>query len=197
MKLVNYKLQTQIELLSEEKSKTYFKDYLNNILEDETKPYYQKADYIGLCLNELKNKIDYVNSNIKEFQEHKKRLTESLNIARELVANALINNGIDRLDGNVISSLTISKASSKIKQKIVIKDEKSLLNLGYVKFELDTEALEKDLTSKDKLKELNQFVCIESSNIKTPAKVKINNKKSSINQQADELINIVQNKLIA
>ena len=42
MKLVNYALQTQIEYLAEEKSNNFFKEYLQSILEDTSKPYYQE-----------------------------------------------------------------------------------------------------------------------------------------------------------
>ena len=74
MKLVNYALQTQIEYLAEEKSNNFFKEYLQSILEDTSKPYYQRADYIGLSLNEKKNKIDTLASDISELQTLKKRL---------------------------------------------------------------------------------------------------------------------------
>ena len=74
MKLVNYKLQNQIEYLSDEKTNSFFKEYLQGILEDTSKPYYQRADYIGLSLNEIKNKIDTLASDISELQTLKKRL---------------------------------------------------------------------------------------------------------------------------
>ena len=50
MKLVNYQLQTQIEYLGENKTNNFFKEYLQSILEDTSKPYYQRADYIGLSM---------------------------------------------------------------------------------------------------------------------------------------------------
>ena len=74
MKLVNYQLQTQIEYLGENKTNSHFKDYLKSVLEDTSKPYYQRADYIGLSLNEIKNKIDTLASDISELQTLKKRL---------------------------------------------------------------------------------------------------------------------------
>ncbi|MDN5094780.1 hypothetical protein [Aliarcobacter butzleri] len=48
MRLVNYKLQTQMENLNENSDNKYFKEYLKSILEDPNTPYFQKADYIGL-----------------------------------------------------------------------------------------------------------------------------------------------------
>ena len=197
MKLINYQLQTQIENLGEDKSKQYFTDYLHNILEDESKPYYQKADYVGLSLNTLKSKIDYLNNDIKELQQLKKKLSSALDIGKEITAQVLIENGIDRIDGNIISSLTLTKPTTKTKDTLTIINEKELMNLGYVKFELDTEAIEKALTTQEGLTELKDYVSVNSTTTNIPAKVKINTKRTSINTQADELLSIVENKLAA
>lgn len=132
MKLINYQLQTQIETLSEIKSQEFFKDYIQDILEDESKPYYQKADYVGLSLNTLKSKINDIASNIKELQALKKRLTESLDIARILTADVLTKNGVDRIDGNIISSITLSKPTTKTKDTLTIKDNQAVMGLGCV-----------------------------------------------------------------
>lgn len=78
MKLVNYALQQQIEYLSEDKSKLHFKEYLQSILEDTSKPYYQRCDYVGLSLNELKSKIDTLAKDISELQTYKKSLVQHL-----------------------------------------------------------------------------------------------------------------------
>ena len=102
MKLVNYQLQTQIEYLIDDKPNNFFKEYLQGILEDTSKPYYQRADYIGLSLNEIKSKIDTLTSDISDLQALKKRLNSALEIAKELTANVFLENGIDRIDGNII-----------------------------------------------------------------------------------------------
>jgi len=195
MKLVNYQLQTQMEQLNEEKSNNYFKDYLTSILEDDTKPYYQKCDYVGLSLNEIKNKIDLLSSDIKELQAFKKRLSSSLDIAKELVANVFKSNGIDRIDGNIVSSLTLSKPLTKTKTDISILDEQEVMKLGYVKFSPDIEAIEKAMKSDMGKKELSEFVTIVKITTTTPAKVKVNTKRlsvpsNSVNNVVDEIITI-------
>ena len=156
MKLVNYQLQTQIEYLGENKTNSHFKDYLKSVLEDTSKPYYQRADYIGLSLNEIKSKIDTLTSDISDLQALKKRLNSALEIAKELTANVFLENGIDRIDGNIISSLTLTNSTSKTKDEILIKDENALINLGYVKFSVDIDAVEKALQTKEGRKELLQ-----------------------------------------
>ena len=192
MKLVNYALQTQIEYLAEEKPNNFFKEYLQGILEDTSKPYYQRADYIGLSLNEIKNKIDTLSSDISELQALKKKLTSALDIAKVQVAEIFASNGIDRIDGNIISSLTLSNATSKTKDEIIIKNEDALINLGYVKFSVDLEAVEKALSTKEGKKELKKFVDVTPITISTPAKIKVNTKRTSANNtqtvETDEIL---------
>jgi len=190
MKLVNYQLQTQIEQLSETKSQKFFKEYLQNILEDESKPYYQKADYVGLSLNELKNKIDYLAQNIQELQAYKKKLSSSLDIAKVITAEVLENNGVDRIDGGIISSITLSKETSKVKETLTIKDEKAVMGLGHVQFEPDTESILKAMKTKEGKEELSKFVSISSDTIITPSKIKINTKRTSANTDTEEILTI-------
>ena len=177
MKLVNYTLQNQIEALNDSKPKQHFKEYLKTILEDENKPYYSKADYVGLSLNELKNKIDDISTSIKELQSYKKKLSSALDIAKTITAEVLLENGIDRIDGNIISSLTISKPSSKTKTTIKVLDEQAVMGLGYVKFEPDIEAIQKALQTKKGKDELEHLVSIDITTSTTPPKVKINTKR--------------------
>lgn len=192
MKLVNYALQNQIEYLSEEKSKQHFKEYLQSILEDTSKPYYQRADYIGLSLNEIKNKVDCLSKDIQELQSYKKKLTSALDIAKSQVAEIFASNGIDRMDGNIISSLTIQKSTTKEKNIINILDENKLMGLGFVKFSVDVEAVEKHLSTKQGAKELKGLVEITPLSVTTPAKVKVNTKRVSANNvemiETDEIL---------
>ncbi len=187
MKLINYQLQTQIEYLADDKPNNFFKEYLQSILEDTSKPYYQRADYIGLSLNEIKSKIDTLTSDISDLQALKKRLNSALEIAKELTANIFLENGIDRIDGNIISSLTLTNPTSKTKDEIFIKDENAVINLGYVKFSVDIDAVEKALTTKEGKKELKKFVDVTAITISTPAKIKVNTKRVSANNTQTEV----------
>ena len=199
MKLVNYQLQAQIEYLGENKPNNFFKEYLQSILEDTSKPYYQRADYIGLSLNEIKSKIDTLTSDISDLQALKKKLNSALEIAKELTANVFLENGIDRIDGNIISSLTLTNATSKTKDEILIKDEKTLINLGYVKFSVDLEAVEKALQTKEGKKELKKLVEVMPITVITPAKIKVNTKRTSVNNveaiEVDEILVIEEQQV--
>lgn len=179
MKLVNYALQQQIEYLSEEKSKQHFKEYLQSILEDTSTPYFQRCDYVGLSLNKLKSKIDTLTKDISELQEYKKKLSSALDIAKELTAEVFINNGIDRIDGNIISSLTLTKPSITTKNKITILKSNELMGLGYVKFSVDDEAIARVVEeNSDALKDLESYISIEKIETINPVKVKVNTKRA-------------------
>ena len=199
MKLVNYQLQTQIEYLGENKTSNFFKEYLQGILEDTSKPYYQRADYIGLSLNEIKSKIDTLTSDISDLQALKKKLSNALEIAKVQVAEIFIGNGIDRIDGNIISSLTLTNPTSKTKDEILIKDEKTLINLGYVKFSVDLEAVELALQTKEGKKELKKLVDVMPITVTTPAKIKVNTKRTSVNNveaiEVDEILVIEEQQV--
>lgn len=190
MKLVNYQLQTQIEYLSDEKSTHFFKEYLQSILEDTAKPYYQRADYVGLSLQELKTKINILSKDITELQQLKKRLSIALELAKEITAEVFIANGIDRMDGTIISSLTLTKASTKTKKSIKVLNANAVMGLGYVKFEPDLEAIEKALETEKGSKELEQLVTVSSTTITIPPKIKVNMKRTSEGTATEELLTI-------
>ncbi|MCT7506995.1 hypothetical protein [Aliarcobacter cryaerophilus] len=198
MKLVNYQLQTQIEYLSDENKSNneFFKKYLQSILEDTSKPYYQRADYIGLSMQEIKSKIDTLSSDISELQALKKKLSNALEIAKVQVAEIFASNGIDRIDGNIISSLTLTNPTTKTKDEILIKNEEALINLGYVKFSVDLEAVEKALQTKEGKKELKKYIDVIPLTVSTPAKIKVNTKRAAVNNtqtlETDEILVIEQ-----
>ena len=181
MKLVNFQLQTQIEYLSEGKTNSHFREYLQSILEDTSKPYYTRCDYIGLSLQGITSKISTIAKDIKELQALKQRYSESLEIAKEITAEMFISNGIDRIDGNILSSLTLIAPTTKTKTDITILNEKEVMQLGYVKFEVDVDAVKVALETKEGQEELKELVNVITITEETPAKVKINQKRTANN----------------
>ena len=178
MKLVNYKLQTQMENLNVDSTNLHFKEYLKSILEDSNTPYFQKADYIGLSLQEIASKIEYIGTDIRELQAYKKKLQTALTLAKELVADVFIQNGVDRVDGNLISSLTLQAESISTKSDVVILDENKVMGLGYVKFTPDIEAIKIALETSKGKKELEGLVSVITETTTIKPKVKVNSKKA-------------------
>jgi peptidyl-tRNA hydrolase len=167
----------------------WFKDYLRGVLESE-KSYFEKADYIAYSINQIQNKIDYISNEIKELQTIKKNLTNVKEIALEITATVLAEYGIDKLEGATISSITITPESSKSKDVVTIKDDNAVMGLGFVSFSVDMEAVEKAITSKEGLDELKEFIEVNTFKTIIPAKIKINNKRTSANTEinVDEIL---------
>ncbi|MDX4037860.1 siphovirus Gp157 family protein [Aliarcobacter skirrowii] len=186
MKLVNYKLQTQMENLNEDSTNQYFKEYLKSILEDSNTPYFQKADYIGLSLQEIASKIEYIGTDIRELQAYKKKLQTALALAKELVADVFISNGVDRVDGNLISSLTLQAESISTKSDVVILDENKVMGLGYVKFTPDIEAIKIAINTAKGKKELEGLVSVITETTTIKPKVKVNSKKAINNTNSTQ-----------
>ena len=192
MKMTNYRLQTEIENLKTDKTE-WFKNYVRQVLES-NKPYYAKADYIGLSIKELDNKISYIADDIKELQALKKNLTLAKNTALEATAEVLSEYGIDRLDGTAISSITITPSKTKTKETFKILDEDALMQLGFCKVVIDEEAVKDAMLTVEGMNEIDKFVEVGLTTEKTAAKIKVNPKRGSSNNQATELLNLVDSQ---
>ena len=190
MELKKYRLQSEMENLKQG-NEEWFKDYVRGVLES-NKPYFEKADYIAYSINQISNKIDYISNEIKELQELKKSLNNSKELAMQITASILTNEyGISKLESGVaISSITVTPEKSKTSQVITIKNEEAVLGLGYVSFIPDYSAIEVDLVKKSKgeLKELMQFIEVNTITETIPEKIKINNKKAVNSTKSDEII---------
>lgn len=190
MELKKYRLQSEMENLKQG-NEEWFKDYVRGVLES-NKPYFEKADYIAYSINQISNKIDYISNEIKELQELKKSLNNSKELAMQITASILTNEyGISKLESGVaISSITVTPEKSKTSQVITIKNEQAVLGLGYVSFIPDYSAIEVDLVKKSKaeLKELMQFIEVNTITEIMPEKIKINNKKAVNSTKSDEII---------
>jgi hypothetical protein len=195
MKMTNYRLQTEIENIKTDKQE-WFKDYVRQVLES-NKPYHAKADYLGLSIKEIDNKIEYLSADIKEMTALKKSLTQAKATALEATATVLEEYGIDRLDGTVISSITITPAKTKIKDTLKIINKDELIKLGYFNIVVDEASVKEAMTTLQGMNEIDKFVEVGIVSEELPAKIKVNAKRSSSNNQAIELLNLVENQQVA
>ena len=192
MKMTNYRLQTEIENIKEDKQE-WFKNYVRQVLES-NKPYHAKADYIGLSVKELDNKISYISDDIKELQALKKNLTSAKATALEATATVLSEYGIDRLDGTSISSITITPKKTKLKESFKIIDSDALIKLGYFSVVVDEQAVKEAMLTVEGMDTIDEFVEVGVVSEETPAKIKVNPRRNSSNNQATELLNLVDSQ---
>ena len=195
MKTTNYRLQTEIENLTPLSQRDWFKNYVIEVLESD-KPYHVKADYIGLSFQELQNKIDYLSSDIKELQALKKSLSQSKLLGQEVTASILSTYGIDRLDGTSISSITITPQKTKLKETFKITDAEALIKLGFYTVIVDESSVKAEMLTVEGMDAIDKFVEVGVTSEEVPAKIKVNARKSSSNNQATELLNLVILKLL-
>jgi len=190
MKMTNYRLQTEMEHIKPDNTE-WFKNYIRQVLESD-KPYHVKTDYIGLSIKEIDNKIEYLSNDIKEMQSLKKSLQNAKAVALEATASVLVEYGIDRLDGTAISSITITPPKTKTKETFKITDEDALMQLGFCKVVLDEQAVKDAMLTVEGMDEIDKFVEVGITTEEIPAKIKVNPKRNSTNNQASELLSLVK-----
>ena len=192
MKMTNYRLQTEIENIKEDKQE-WFKNYVRQVLES-NKPYHAKADYIGLSIKEIENKVSYISDDIKELQALKKSLTTAKTTALEATATVLAEYGIDRLDGTSISSITITPQKTKLKETFKVTDADALIKLGYFSVVVDEASVKEAMSSLEGMNEIDKFVEVGISKEEVPVRIKVNARRGSANNQATELITLVEHQ---
>ena len=192
MKMTNYRLQTEIENIKTDKQE-WFKDYVRQVLES-NKPYHAKADYIGLSIKEIENKISYISDDIKELQTLKKNLTNAKARALEATATVLAEYGIDRLDGTSISSITITPKKTKLKETFKVINAEALIKLGFYTVVVDETSVKEAMSTLEGMDAIDAFVEVGETSEEVPAKIKVNARRSSSNNQATELLKLVDSQ---
>jgi len=154
----------------------------------------QKADILAFAFTSIDDKIKFVDQQIKDLQDYKKSLKSSSVLAKEIGASVLSEFGISKLEGSLFSSITISKAIKTSKLALSVEDEQALIDLGYYTKVLDEKAilsayLKGTAEEVEELKDHCDFITVEKT---TPAKLRINKKRSSNN---DDYSNVDLNGL--
>lgn len=195
MKMTNYRLQSEMENINPQ-SQEWFKNYIRQVLES-NKPYHAKADYLGLSIQEIQNKIDYLTADIQEMSALKKNLSLAKATALEATAAVLAEYGIDRLDGTSISSITITPQKTKLTETFKIINPDALIKLGYYNVVVDEQSVKDAMLTVDGMNEIDSFVEVGVTTEEIPAKIKVNARRSSSNNQAAELLNLVDSQIAA
>ena len=192
MKMTNYRLQTEMENIKVDKQE-WFKNYVRQVLESE-KPHYVKADYLGLSIQEIQNKINYLTADIQEMTALKKSLTNAKSLALEATAEVLAEYGIDRLDGTAISSITITPKKTKLTETFEIINADALIKLGYYSVVVDEQSVKDAMLTVEGMDEIDKYVEVGITTEDIPAKIKVNAKRSHTNNQATELLSLVDSQ---
>lgn len=109
----------------------------------ETLGAYGVADYVGFVIDSLDDRTKKIDEAIKELQEAKKAINSQTELIKIGVSEWLTENGIDKLQGDVISS--ISTFNKKESYELVVMDEEAVINDGYFKMSIDKTATKQAL----------------------------------------------------
>ncbi len=93
---------------------------LERLQEEERDPGTGLADYIYLATDSIAAQLEELKSLKKQILDREKQLKEQDTSIKEGTADFLLSMGLDKLDGNLVSSITISKGKpATTKQKFV------------------------------------------------------------------------------
>ena len=191
--ITRYPLVAEIENLSvsSDSSLDWFRDTIRNILES-PKETYIKTDSIALSLLDMESRISYIADEIQSMNEIKKKLTLAKNTAQEIIAEVLNEYGVSKIEGVAVSSLSITPEKKTYKEKITVKDERKLMELGYVNFSVDLGSIATDIKDGEKFQELDEYISVDIVETVSSAKVRINKKRASGATQADKLVELAE-----
>jgi len=98
------------------------------------------ADYIGFSISNLESGITRIEDNIKLMQEIRSRAKDQIETIKMGTSKWLLENGVEKIEGDIISSITIMEKVPT--QKVIIEDEK-LIDVSYCKLVADTTLIKK------------------------------------------------------
>jgi len=180
MKTTRYRFEQAVQ---EVKSNTtdWLKDELRSVLESK-KDFTRKADYIGFSILSIDAKVLSLDEEIKELQSLKKNLKSAKEIALTTGAEIFAEYGVEKLEGAGISSITLTKSSTKVKQHLEILNEDALIQAGlYIKV-LDTDAIIKayeGLGSDSDEELVRQYSTLAAEQIVIASKLKVNKRRAT------------------
>ncbi len=139
MKTTRYRFEQAVQEVKADTT-SWLRDEFKAILES-NKDFTRKADYIGFSIASIDDKVASIDEEIKELQEVKKRLKSAKDIALTIGAEVFATYGIEKLEGAGISSITVTKSTTKSKTTLCVINEEALIKLGYFTVSVDEEAV--------------------------------------------------------
>lgn len=132
------------------------------------------ADYIAFSVDNLESQKTQLKLVKAEISEREKHLIAQIERIKEDGATFLLENGVDRLDGLICSSITVSEAKEKTSR--LVETEEFILNISQ-------EELEELLIGLGKAE--RKTVTVEKVSKASPAKLRINKRKIALSEVVD------------
>ena len=129
------------------------------------------ADYIELATTNIADKIAKLKAYKAELSSIQKDEENRLEHIKEQCAVWLENEGVDKLEGLHVSSITINDTAPTVKLKVI--NESYWINLGYCKTTVDETAVKNFLLNTDI--DYSEFATLET--VHNANKIKVNKKR--------------------
>lgn len=160
-------------------SRFRLKERMKEVLESD-KESSRKCDYFGYSFLSLDTKIEIIDEEIKELRGIKERLRVAKEIALDVGAELFGEYGIYKLEGAGISSISVYQPPITSKLAITVINEGQLIEAGFVKKVVDTDAIKEAYLSGQYAELIQAHCTIELQNIEHPKRLRINKRRSSI-----------------
>lgn len=101
------------------------------------------VDYVGYSIDNLQDKIKRIDEAINELRQVKEAVKDQIETVKIGTSKWLSDNGIDKLQGDQVSSITVADKKETI--EVVVDDEEAVINAGFFKMAVDKTALKNAL----------------------------------------------------
>ena len=179
MKTTRYNFEVAVQSAKAD-NKQWLIDEFKAILEAD-KDFTRKADYIGLSIASIDDKVLSLDEEIKELQQLKKQLKSAKDLALEIGAGVFSSYGIEKIEGAGISSITLTKPSTITKTTIKPTDEAKLIEAGFYKKVIDDKAIVRAYEDGNYLECINKYCDVTTDTVGKHAKLKVNKRRVSVN----------------
>jgi hypothetical protein len=177
MKTTRYRFEQAVQEVKADTT-SWLRDEFKAILES-NKDFTRKADYIGFSIASIDDKVASIDEEIKDLQELKKNLKSAKEIALITGAEVFEEYGVDKLEGAGISSITVTKSTTKFKTSLCVINEEALIKLGYFTVSVDEQAVIEALSTQEDIENVIGYARLDTVETISTAKLKVNKRRGS------------------
>lgn len=177
MKTTRYHLERVVESTSIT-NLDYVKDEIKYVLES-NKDYRTKADYLGYSICTLDDKVKSIDEQINELKELKQRIKNAKALVLEIGAKVFAEFGIEKIEGNGISSITVSKELISSKTVLNVINTQALIDAGFYIKTIDEKAILESFNNDDYKELILANAEVLTTKTVTPSKLRVNKRRSN------------------
>jgi len=134
------------------------------------------ADYMALAIDNLSTKIDKIKQAENELKALKKDITAQIETVKIGSAKWLTEYGIDKLNGLIVSSVTVARPTAT--EALIVTNKETLINQGFFKTVIDETAVKNAIKNNEVVEGANISITHKEDSLKINLKRKKNENQS-------------------